>query len=196
MSPVLANDATRRTNGEAIADLARLGILRAEDHTLDLTYGPNGGFWTEWRPDRLVTNDADPMVAADWHHDARNIDSPPNSFDVVTWDPPYGYRGTSRLASDATYGLGTYATPDAVDALLIDGTLSAIRLARRVVLVKCQDQCVSGRFRDQSGFVCDAARQAGAEVVGKLYVAARRAQPAGKTQTNIWGYHSVLLVLA
>lgn len=162
MSVILANDAARITNGQAIADLAALNLIRPDDETLD----------------------------------ARTPPLAPNSFDTVAWDPPYGYRGTSTLASDARYGIGAYSTPDAIDGLLIDGMRSAIGLARRVVLVKCQDQNIASRFRDQSGFVTEAARNAGAKVVGKLYVAARREQPAGKRQLNVWGYHSVLLVLA
>jgi hypothetical protein len=201
--PILANDPARVTNAQAVADLARLGILRREDVTLDLTVGPNAGFWTKWRPDSLSTNDIDLDVKADLHVDVRDmrVDDglghwKPGYWDVVAWDPPYGYRGTSRLASDATYGLARdYQTPDQIDALLIDGMRIACDLARRVALVKCQDQNIASHFRDQSGFVTEAARAHGATVIQKLYIAVRREQPAGKKQRNVWGYHSVLLVL-
>jgi hypothetical protein len=193
---ILANDGHRTTNSQAIADLAELGMLRSEDEILDLTVGPNAGFWTRWRPDRLTTNDVDPDVTADFHHDVLvGPLFPPRGYDVVCWDPPYGYRGTSRLASDANYGLGDYRSADAIDSMLVAGMCEALLIARRLVLVKCQDACVSGAFRDQSGFVTEAARRAGAKVVGKLYVKAARAQPSGKKQKNIWGYHSVLLLL-
>lgn len=198
MSRVLANDPNRRTNAHAIADLAWLGILRAEDRILDLTVGPKAGFWTHWRPHELITNDSDPAVEADHHYDV--YDQPAEwdlGIDVVCWDPDYAYRGTSRLESDANYGLaGPYRTPDDVDRVLIDGMLIGLQIAHRLVLVKCQDSNVASAFRDQSGFVTEAARKAKATVAGKLYVNATRIQPAGKKQLNIWGYNSVLLVIA
>lgn len=192
---VLANDPARRANSQAIADLAELGWLRPEDSTLDLTIGPKAGFWRKWRPDHLVTNDLDPDVAADLHVDFRRTPFTENAFDVVVFDPDYGYRGTSRLASDAAYGLaGDYRSVAEVEAKLVHGTWEACRISRRLVLVKCQDQNVSGAFRDQSSMVVRAAFRRGFRVKGKLYVNAVRAQPKGKQQRNIWSYHSVLLV--
>lgn len=193
---VLANDPNRTTNAQAIADLHQLGWLRDEDWFLDLTVGPKAGFWQLWRPPRLHTNDLDPAVEADTHYDVRSPGFMPKSYDVIVWDPDYAYRGTSALESDANYGLaGPYRTANMVDELLVDGMLQAFAGSRRLVLVKCQDSNVASTFRDQSGFVTDAARKAGARVAGKLYVSAYRAQPAGKKQLNIWGYHSVLLVI-
>jgi hypothetical protein len=194
--PILAFDPERRTNGQAIADLARLGILSNTDRVLDVTIGAEAGFWTKWRPARLVTNDLDPDVIADHHHDGTALPFPAGAFDVVVWDPPYGYRGTSRLASDERYGLRrSYRPAEEIDDLLLAGTAVALRVARRLALVKAQDQNVSGHFRDQTGFVCELARRHGATVAGKVYVDARREQPSGKRQTNVWGYPSTLLVL-
>jgi hypothetical protein len=194
---ILANDPTRHTNGRAIADLVVLGLIREDDLVLDLTVGPEAGFWTDHRPHFLTTNDLDPDVSADIHVDALISSWPVNGWDVVAWDAPYGYRGTSRLASDARYGIaGKYRTPDQIDRLVIDGTIAAMRMARRLVLSKCQDANVSSRFRDQSGFVTEAVRQAGGKVVGKLYINARRDQPDDKPQLNIWGYNSVMLLIA
>lgn len=196
MRHILANDPTRTTNAQAVLDLHELGWLRDDDATLDLTVGPKAGFWTLWRPTLLHTNDLDPSVKADTHYDVRSPGFMPKSYDVIVWDPDYGYRGTSALESDANYGLaGPYRTPDDVDELLIHGTRQALAGARRLVLVKCQDSNVASAFRDQSGFVTEGARKVGASVVGKLYVNAYRAQPAGKKQLNIWGYHSVLLAI-
>ncbi|MCD6056500.1 MAG: hypothetical protein K0Q89_30 [Thermomicrobiales bacterium] len=192
---ILANDTHRVTNGAAIADLAELGILRKEDSILDLTVGPNAGFWTRWRPDVLVTNDDDEAVAADYHHNVFDRAFAPGAYSVVCWDPPYAYRGTSRLESDAQYGLGDYSSADSVDETLIGGALEAMEISRRLVLVKCQDSNVASKFRDQSGFVTEAVRKAGGRVAGKLYIHAMRSQPSGKKQLNIWGYHSVLLVI-
>lgn len=193
---ILANDYDRTDNAQAILDLFELGWLRPDDSILDLSVGPEAGFWTKWRPQVLVTNDLDPNVKADMHEDARSFPGLENSYDVVVWDGPYGYRGTSRLASDVRYGLGEYRSADAIDALIIAGTIEAMRLARLLVLVKCQDQNVASRFRDQSGFVTEAVRKEGGRILGKLYVRAHREQPAGKAQLNVWGYHSVLLLIA
>ena len=63
MKPVYGFDPTRRTNGQAIADLATLGLL--EGAVLDLTVGPRAGFWARYRPEVLVTNDLDPEVPAE-----------------------------------------------------------------------------------------------------------------------------------
>ena len=194
---VLANDPNRRTNAQAIADLATLGLLKPDDRIVDLSVGPNAGFWTQWRPLSLTTNDLDMKVNASYHYDVRSISAGwCGGFDVAVWDPPYGYRGTSRLESDANYGLaGEYMSADEIDQLILDGTDAALRLAQRLALVKCQDQNVASKFRDQSGMVTDHVRRKQARVVGKLYVKAERAQPAGKKQLNVWGYHSVLLVI-
>jgi hypothetical protein len=193
MTEIMAFDPKRTTNAQAIADLAALGILRWNDHIIDLTVGPKAGFWKLWRPSCLTTNDLDLNVKADMHFDVTK--GLPFAYDVTVWDPPYGYRGTSRLASDANYGLGKYRSADEVDELLLAGTREALRLAKRLALVKCQDQNVASEFRDQSGFVCELARSLGARVAQKLYVNAYRKQPNCKRQLNVWGHPSVLLVL-
>lgn len=193
---VLANNPTRKGNADAIADLAALGWLLPDDEVLDMTVGPKAGFWKKWRPRALYTNDSDPNVAADFHDDATATPFAAGSVDVTVFDPPYGYRGTSALASDANYGIdGDYQTPAAIDALLAAGTREAVRLTRRLALIKCQDSNVACQFRDQQTIVIDAARDAGARVIGKLYINAPRKQPAGKKQLNIWGYSSSLIVV-
>ena len=54
---------------------------------------------------------------------------------------------------------------------------------------------MSGRFRDQSGFVGEEARRHGAVVAGKVFINSCREQPAGKRQINVWDYPANLLVL-
>lgn len=192
---VLANDPKRTTNAQAIADLAELGILRPDDSIIDLTVGPKCGFWQLWQPDRdLFTNDLDHSVAATTHRDVLRDEWQADSFDVAVWDGPYGYRGTPSEFDEA-YGTTRYRTANAIDELIVGGALVAMDIAKRIALVKCQDQNVASSFRDQSGFVTEAVRAKGGRVAGKLYIQARRGQPAGKKQLNIWGYHSVLLVI-
>lgn len=194
MTPVLDFDPARRTNGQAVADLWRLGLLLDSDHVLDLTVGPERGFWTEWEPALLTTSDMDPDVDAHHHWDARRLPLHRGSFDVVVFDPPYANRGTSRLAMDKRYGITEYRTRSEVEGLLVDGTVEALRVARRLVLVKCQDASVASRYQPQSYLVWDAARTLGARLVGELHVAGRRAQPKGKPQLNVWSACSTLMV--
>lgn len=194
--PILSFDRDRTNNALAIVDAAALGYLDGD--VIDLTVGPEAGFWTKWRPDRLTTNDIDPAVSADFHHDATATPFLDRSFDTVVYDPPYGYRGTSRLASDRRYGLaGVYRSAAEIDGLLVAGTREALRLARRYVLAKCQDSNVSGRWREQTTLVANTATGCGGRVVGRLYVhGGHRAQPTGKRQVNIWTGDSTLMVLA
>lgn len=193
---VLDFDPERRTNAQAIADLAGLGLLRSEDAILDTTVGTNRAFWSRWQPQRLVTNDLDPSVKAQHHDDARSLPWDDGTFDVVVFDPPYANRGTSRHPMDAQYGLGEYRTKTDVEKLLVDGTVEALRVSRRLVLVKCQDACVSGKFAPQSYLVWSAATSTGARLVAQLYVIGRRAQPNGKRQLNVWSACSTLMVFA
>jgi hypothetical protein len=194
--PILSFDSERTTNAIAIADAAALGYL--DGHVLDLTVGPKAGFWAKWQPERLTTNDLSRAVPADCHYDATATPWSDRSFDSVVYDPPYGYRGTSRLASDERYGLAApYRRADDIDRLLIAGAFEALRLASRFALVKSQDQRVSGRYRPQTMILACAVMNAGARVVDELHVlGGHRAQPTGKRQLGAWASHSTLMVLA
>lgn len=190
---ILDFDPARRTNGRAIADLATLGLLHPDDHVLDVTAGNELGFWNEWLPARLTTNDLDPNADTQYHWDARSLPVDDGTFDVVVFDPPYANRGTSRLPMDPRYGLGEYRTRAAVEQLLIDGTVEALRASRRLVLVKCQDASVASQYRPQTYLVWDAARTVNARLVAELHVVGRREQPTGKKQLNVWSAASTLL---
>lgn len=202
MTPIYAFDTTRRTNAAAIADAATLGFIG--DRVLDLTVGPKAGFWTKWQPKYLHTNDTDPDVDpkawrikafAHWQDDARHTSWSDGAFDTTVFDPPYGYRGTSRLAMDANYGITEYKPANAIDALLYEGTLEACRISRGTVLVKCQDSCVASAFRHQTAIVARAAEAAGVIVAGQLHVFGVRKQPADKKQLNVWANYSTLMIL-
>lgn len=190
---ILDFDPARRTNAQAIRDLATLGLLLPDDHVLDVTVGPAYGFWTLWTPATLTTNDIDPDVNADHRWDARSLPVADKSYDVVVFDPPYANRGTSRLAMDPRYGLGKYRTRADVENLLIDGTVEALRVADRLALVKCQDASVASRYQPQSYLVWEAARSVGARLVAELHVHGRREQPTGKKQLNVWSACSTLM---
>ena len=54
-----------------------------------------------------------------------------NSFDVVVFDPPYANRGTAktREIDNRLRAAVKYRSPAQVEALLIDGTIEAMRVA-------------------------------------------------------------------
>jgi hypothetical protein len=194
MSPVVDFDPARRTNAQAIADMARLGILRPDDHVLDMTVGPERGFWKEWTPGKLTTNDIDRSVKARHHWDALGMPVDDRSFDVTVFDPPYANRGTATREIDDRYGTTEYRSPRDVERLLTVGAVEALRVCDRLALVKCQDACVASRYRPQSFLVWEAATKAGARLVAELYVVGRREQPKGKVQKNVWSSCSTLMV--
>jgi hypothetical protein len=187
----------RRNNAELMADCAALGYL--PDQVLDLTYGL-GRFWTVHRPSSLVTNDLDPTKGA-YHEDwTTRTTWPDRSFGAVVLDPPYKLNGTSTgkgpAASDSSYGVaGPYVTVAARHKMICDGIAEGARLARRYLLVKCQDQVVSGRVHWQTRIFADHAESIGLRLVDQLHVQGYRAQPAGRRQVHARRDYSTLLVL-
>lgn len=111
---VLRFDPHRTTNARAVINAVQLGWVpgpgRFQDRpVLDMTYGPAGGFWTEYKPLGLVTNDL--------HSGNTDLDYdylkplPPdmhNRFWSVLYDPPYELKGgrsaAGSHAQDARYG--------------------------------------------------------------------------------------------
>jgi len=135
------------TNAHLIADCARLGYL--DGRVLDATYGPHGGFWKVWTPAVLVTNDL--YAPADTAADFRALPFRDQSFDAVVFDPPYKLSGTPSLGQfDTRYGIDRVLTLAEKIALILDGAAECWRVARRYLLVKCQDQVVCGRVRWQT----------------------------------------------
>lgn len=188
--------AAARTNADLMADCATLGYL--DGSVLDLTYA-TGRFWRKHRPFFLVTNDIDVEMDADRHLDATCTGLEAKSFDTVVFDPPYKLNGTSTgkgpAASDVGYGVGgPYVTAAGRHGLLVDGTVEALRLARRFVLVKCMDQICSGSYHPQTFIAYQAAVATGARLVDQLHVLGGRAQPNGRRQVHARRNYSTLLV--
>jgi hypothetical protein len=177
--------ATRwRTNGELIADVARLGYLRQEWLTLDPTFG-EGTWWSTWRPFRLVTH----------HHptdgvDFRHLPHGDGVFDAVAFDPPYVARGGRKTAgvelrsTNERYGLNDCpATPELLQALINDGLAEMVRVVRPGgnVLVKCQDYVSSGQLFPGTIFTFDHARSLGLRLEDIFdMVTTPRPQPHGR----------------
>lgn len=129
------------SNASLIAAVARLGYL--DGSVLDVTYG-KGSFWKIFRP-------------ADFHaHDLRldgvdfrNLPEADDSYDVVVLDGPYKLNGTPS-AADVRYGVDEPATWQERHALIRAGMDEGARVARKRLIVKCQDQVCAGHVRWQT----------------------------------------------
>lgn len=191
---VLAID-ERRTNGELIADVAKLGYL--DGSVLDCTYGL-GRFWTEWMPERLTATDGNPAKSPSVAGGVDFTDMPfgDDEFDAVVFDPPYRLNGTPDQNYDAGYGIATPTRWQDRMATIGRGVGECCRVARRHVLVKCQAQVVSGRVVWQDVEIVMAAAVVGWRLVDRFdLVTPQRPQPAGRRQVHARRNHSTLLVL-
>ena len=188
------------TNGVMIKDVARLGYLRQEWHTLDATPG-RLVWWRCWRPDSLVCR---------WHNDDagwdfRAMDYEDQTFDAVVLDPPYvsvGGRTTSGInGMHAAYGMdGAPLTPQGVQDDINAGLEECWRVVRKggIVLVKCQSYVSSGKLWPGLFHTFNHATQScGFQVVDHLtHVAGPRPQPEGRgPQKHARRNSSDLLVL-
>lgn len=186
-----------RNNAELIAAVASLGWL--PEPVLDLSYG-DGKFWTDYRPERLVTNDLDPDKQAEHRWDVRSRPVPPEwlaAFGAVVWDGPYrlsGTQGSGRAGFDGRYGLGVeYSHWRDKLAVLEDGTRAAVLCTRPggVTLVKCQDQVSGGQKRWQTRVLADAGEQHGARLMDMLHLVRKPRSGAVKHASS---NYSTLLV--
>lgn len=188
------NAVATRDNALLMAECAELGYLNGT--VLDATYGL-GAFWKRWQPDHLIRLDR--FTKADLVADARRLPFRNYSIDSVVYDPPYKLNGTSTgfgpSALDARYGVASgYRSIAEKHALLLDGTVEALRVAKRFVLVKCADQIASGKYNPQTFMVWERAVSHGATLVDLLYVVGGREQPPGTRQLHARRNHSALLV--
>ena len=192
------SDAT--TNAQLIAQCAQLGHLTADMTTLDATYGL-GRFWTVWRPDRLYGCDLDPTRARNAIADFTRLPFPDGTFDAVVFDPPYKLNGSSHgrgpASCDADYGVGGPAVrwQDRMQ-LCRDGIAECARVLRPggTLLVKCQDQVVSGQVRWQTHDFAAHAAAHGCRLVDQLHLRSYRPQPAGRRQVHARRNYSTLLI--
>ena len=188
----------RRTNAELIRDCAALGYLHRDWSTLDPTWG-TGRFWQLWRPAMLIASDLytggrDHQLGskkpASWVYptqyvarwDFTNLPAEDQSLDAVVFDPPYKLNGTSTgrgaATSDAGYGVNVPASWQERHQLINQGISEACRVARRTVLIKCQDQVCSGAKRWQTREFASTAEGCGFELIDQLHVQGARPQPA------------------
>jgi hypothetical protein len=178
------------TNGHLIADVAKLGYIKSDDLVLDLTYG-EGVWWKQWRP----------SVLTHLHRhgaDFRDTKFRDGLFDVVAFDPPYKLNGRPDPMIDERYGVHERATTAERLELIQGGIYEAARVVQPggIVLVKCQDQVVSGAIVWQTHIVYQAAWMVGLEQVDRFDMTGHhRKQPMeGRRQQHAHGRPSTLLV--
>ena len=181
-----------KDNAELIADAAKLGYL--PEPVLDLTYG-QGGFWRQHTPSHIVTNDLDPDSPCECHRDFRATSFGTGEFSTVVFDPPYKLGGTPASPKmDKRYGTQEYRTRSEMFSLFVGGMAEASRLAKRFMLVKCQDQVNGGKVRWQTSIAIDVARALEWRHVDSLILKGGRAQPDDTTQQHARHAYSTLLI--
>lgn len=180
-------------NADMIADVAQLGYLDGE--VLDVTYGL-GRFWRTHRPDLFLGTDLNP-AKSEWGLgavDFTRLPMPDNWCDTVVLDGPYKLNGTSSGASDADYGVDNKQGWKARHQLIKDGMAEAARVARRFVLVKCQDQVCGGKVRWQSLEFANHGLDLGLDLTARFLLESYRPQPKGRRQVTPANNVSTLLV--
>lgn len=134
------------TNAELILDCLELGYVSNKFRTLDPTYG-GGKWWSLWEPKGLVKSDISMGV------DFRKMPYEDESFDCITYDPPYvstGGRETTTIEEFfERYGLtDAPRSPAGLQEMIDDGLTEMWRLIapRGYVLVKCMTYVSSGKL--------------------------------------------------
>lgn len=193
MTPVLAIDKWA-TNGHLIAACSQLGYLQSEWRTLDPTYG-YGTFWGVWRPDELVACDLDPTKSPIGRSiDFTHLPWPARSFRASVFDGPYKLNGTPTDGVDERFGVHQSTRWQDRMALLRAGVREVARVTDEYLLVKCQDQVVSGKIRWQTRILEDEAAAVGFGLKDRFEFLSRRPQPGGRSQVNAHRCSSQLLV--
>lgn len=191
-SPVLAANCWP-TNGNLIADVARLGYLNDTDIVLDPTYG-KGIWWTRWKPDILISHCDD--------IDFRDAPYPDSIFDAAAFDPPYvsvGSRHNSGIKKMYNgYGLmDAPATPTGVQLQINDGLDEMSRVVKKkgVILVKCQDYISSGKYWMGTHYTLSHGLGLGLTLVDRFEMFGPiRPQPPGRRQVHARRNLSTLFV--
>jgi hypothetical protein len=184
------------TNAHLIEAVARIGYLQPQWSTLDPTYG-QGTWWRRWRPDPgyLTAHDQ-----ATHGIDFRKLPYGEQTFEVVAFDPPYKLNGTPTPLVDARYGVDVPARWEDRYELCLDGIVECSRIARRYLLIKCQDQVCSGKVRWQTKDFAAAAEDYGFAQVDRFDRLGSRTQPGdgtddARTQRHARRNSSTLLVM-
>lgn len=185
------------TNAKMIAEaVVPLGYI--EGYVLDATYGPHGGFWRNYQPESLATNDLN-AEAAMFHDDFRALRWARGEFDTVVFDPPYKLVGTPAMG-DMDNRFGTEEEHASLNrdgklSMIRDGAIDCLRVTSKWLLVKVMDQVEGGRMRWQTDLVTDALCPLGARKVDRFdFLTTPRPQPGDRGQKTARSNYSTLLV--
>lgn len=182
--PVLSAYAWK-TNGDLIADVARLGYLRRDLLTLDPTWG-KGRWWTRFQPDQLIRHD---LYTLD-HVDFRQLPEDDESVERVAFDPPYvcpGGRKTSTIQEfHERYGMAEVPkNPEGLAAMNHQGLkeITRVLVPKGIVVVKCADYITSGHYWPGVYLMERQADALGLRMLDRFeHIGHRRAQPLGRTR--------------
>lgn len=181
-----------KDNGALIAACAQLGYLKKEWLTLDPTYG-QGTFWNAWQPDKLIATDIDPDLDCG-QVDFTKLPWDDELMDACVFDPPYKLNGKPDKVIDKRYGVHQPTRWQDRMKLIEDGAAECFRVTKYNVLVKCQDQVVSGKKRWQTDMVTEVARLAGFGKVDRLDIFSYRKQDPKRGQKHAHSVSSQLMV--
>ncbi len=178
------------SNAELIVACRDLGYLQGT--ILDTTYGL-GCFWKLWRPIELTSCDIDQnkgVIPADF----TKLPFKDGAFNTVVFDPPYKLNGTPSCSSDGRYGTNTPIHWKERMALCRAGVIECSRVTNNYLLVKCQDQVVSGKVCWQTHQFANVAESVGCSLVDSLHLKIHRPQPKGRRQVHARRNYSTLMV--
>lgn len=185
------------TNAAMIAEaVVPLGYIDTE--TFDATFGEHGGFWKQYRPEGLVTNDLN-APGADYGYDFRALPWPDRNFETVVFDPPYKLNGTPAMGDmDSRFGTAEEhgkLNREGKLAMIRDGAQECWRVTARTLLVKCMDQVEGGKMRWQTHMIHNALEPLGARLVDRFdFLTTPRPQPGDRRQLTARSNYSTLLV--
>lgn len=180
-----------KTNAELIEDVASLHLTETKV-VFDATYG-RGVWWRNWQPELLITNDI--RTEAKYHDDFTALPWRDRTWDCVAYDPPYKLSGTNQLGDfDDGYGLVDLPWQDRME-IIVAGAVECARVAKNMLLVKCQDQVVSGRMVWQTLEIVTALGPHNWRLADRFdMLGGSIPQPGGRTQKHARGRGSTLLV--
>jgi len=144
-------------NSDLIFDLWRMGHVRG--HVYDATPGHDGLWWRRLiSPEGDVADGIDSLtlngISDGERRDFRETYYNDEAFNTVAYDPPYKFNGNPDGLPELSERYGVDVPAKWQDRLLmmVDGLLECIRLTAPggKILVKCQDQVVSGQLRWQT----------------------------------------------
>lgn len=183
-------------NADLMVDLFDLGYLTDDHPVLDCTYGM-GAFWSRYRPEQLIGSDADSVKAPHITCSFTKLPFADGAVHTIVYDPPYKLNGSPDPEIDYRYGVHDYTRWQDRMALIYEGAVECARvLGKGFLLIKVQDQVVSGRKRWQTDLVTEACSIHKLRKVDRFDLPSYRPQPSGRVQRHSHSNTSQLLVFS